>query len=62
MVVKVDLTLNIEGLWYRPKELFDRDCAASIFNHAVPAPSIQDAAGMAEGRNFAREFGLKHSL
>ncbi|MBM3571504.1 MAG: homoaconitate hydratase family protein [Alphaproteobacteria bacterium] len=60
MVIQIDLTITIDGGWYRPKKLFDPDRIALIFDHAVPAPSIADAAGMAEGRRFAREFGLKH--
>ena len=60
MVVQLDLTLTIEGMWYRPKKLFDLDRVALVFDHAIPAPSIKDAAGMVEGRAFARQFGLKH--
>ena len=60
MVVQLDLTLTIEGMWYRPKKLFDPDRVALVFDHAVPAPSIKDAAGMVEGREFAKKFGLKN--
>jgi len=60
MVVQLDLTLTIEGMWYRPKKLFDLDRVALVFDHAIPAPSIKDAAGMVEGRRFAKQFGLKH--
>jgi len=60
MVVQLDLTLTIEGMWYRPKKLFDAERVALVFDHAVPAPTIKDAAGMVEGRAFAESFGLKH--
>ena len=60
MVVQLDLTITIEGMWYRPKKLFDLDRVALVFDHAIPAPSIKDASGMVEGRRFAKQFGLKH--
>jgi len=60
MVVQLDLVLTIEGGWYRPKKLFDPNRVALIFDHAIPAPSIKDAAGMVEGREFAKQFGLKN--
>jgi len=60
LVVQLDLPITIEGMWYRPKRLFDPDRVVLIFDHAIPAPSIKDAAGMVEGREFARAFKLKH--
>ena len=45
--------------WHRPKKLFDTSKIVVIIDHAVPAPSIRDAAGNTEGRRFAQEFGLK---
>lgn len=60
MVVQLDMPFSIDGFWYRPKKVFDPDRVAIVFDHAVPASSIKDAAGMAEGRRFAKEFGLKH--
>lgn len=60
MVVALDLPISTEGAWYRPKKIFDADRVVLIFDHSVPAPSIKDAAGMIEGRRFAREFKLKH--
>ncbi len=60
MVVQLDLLLTIEGLWHRPKKLLDPDRVALVFDHAIPAPSIKDAAGMVEGRAFAKQFGLKN--
>ena len=59
IVIHIDLPMAIEGAWYRPTRVFDPDRVAVIFDHAIPAPSIRDAAAMAEGRRFAKEFGLK---
>ena len=60
IVIHLDLPMAIAGAWYRPTKVFDRDRVAVIFDHAVPSPSIRDAAAMAEGRRFARQFGLRH--
>lgn len=60
IVLHIDLPMAIEGAWYKPKRIFDRDRVAMIFDHAVPSPTIKDAAAMAEGRRMAKEFGLKH--
>jgi 3-isopropylmalate/(R)-2-methylmalate dehydratase large subunit len=60
MVIQLELTITVEGFWYRPKKIFDLDRVALVFDHAVPSPSIKDASGMMEGRRFAHEFGLKH--
>jgi 3-isopropylmalate/(R)-2-methylmalate dehydratase large subunit len=60
MVVGLDLPIATEGGWYRPRKIFDPERVALVFDHSVPAASIKDAAGMTEGRRFAKEFGLKH--
>jgi 3-isopropylmalate/(R)-2-methylmalate dehydratase large subunit len=60
IVIHLDLPMAIEGAWYRPKKVFDRERVAVVFDHAIPSPSIRDASAMAEGRRFAKEFGLKH--
>ena len=60
MVMQLDVILAVDGWWYRPKKVFDPDRIALIFDHAVPAPTVKDASGMAEGRAFARQFALKH--
>lgn len=59
IVVHLDLTMAIEGSWYRPKKIGNPDQVVIIFDHAVPAPSIRDADAMMEGRRFAREFGIR---
>jgi len=60
MVMLPELTITIDGLWYRPRKVFDPDRVSLVFDHAVPAPTIKDASGMQEGRRFAKQFGLKH--
>ncbi len=60
IVMAGELCFAVEGMWYRPIKLFDPDRVVIVYDHAVPAPTIKDAAGMLEGRRFAREFGLKH--
>ena len=59
IVLHIDLPMAIEGAWYKPKKIFDPDRVVMIFDHAVPSPTIKDAAAMAEGRRMAKEFGLK---
>jgi 3-isopropylmalate/(R)-2-methylmalate dehydratase large subunit len=58
MILHLDLTMTTEGAWHRPKKVFDPSRIAVIMDHAVPAPTIKDASGIAEGRRFAKEFGL----
>lgn len=60
LVVLLDLPIAMDGGWYRPRKVFDPDRVALVFDHAVPAPTIRDASGMAEGRRFARDFGIRH--
>ncbi len=59
IVLHIDLPMAIEGAWYKPKKIFDTDRVVMVFDHAVPSPTIKDAAAMAEGRRMAKEFGLK---
>lgn len=60
MVMSTEQRFAVDGMWYRPTKLFDPDRVAVVFDHSVPAPTIKDAAGMIEGRRFARQFGIKH--
>ncbi len=62
MVVQADLFFSVAGSWHRPKKIFDADRVVQLFDHAVPAPSIKDAAGMVEARRFAKEFKLKNTF
>jgi 3-isopropylmalate/(R)-2-methylmalate dehydratase large subunit len=56
VVVQADLFWAMSGSWYRPKKIFDANRVVQLFDHAVPAPSIRDASGMAEARRFAKQF------
>jgi len=60
LVIHLDLPMTIEGAWYRPKKIFDRERVVVVFDHAVPSPTVKDASAMMEGRRFVEEFGLKH--
>lgn len=60
LVIHLDLPMTIEGAWYRPKKIFDPERVVVVFDHAIPSPTIKDASAMAEGRQFAQEFGLRH--
>ncbi|MGZ8264077.1 MAG: aconitase family protein, partial [Burkholderiales bacterium] len=59
IVLHIDLSMAIEGAWYRPKKIFDPQRVVVIFDHAVPAPGIKNASAMQEGRRMVKEFGLK---
>lgn len=43
-----------------PLKVADRDRIMIIFDHAIPAPSVQDAEAQGRGREFARRFGIRH--
>lgn len=60
MVVQLDLTISTDGVWYKPRKLFDPDRIAVVFDHCVPAPTLRDANGMRTARAFASEFGLRN--
>jgi 3-isopropylmalate/(R)-2-methylmalate dehydratase large subunit len=60
IVLHLDLPMTIEGAWYRPKKIFDRERVVMVFDHGVPSPTTKDASAMAEGRRFAKEFDLKY--
>jgi 3-isopropylmalate/(R)-2-methylmalate dehydratase large subunit len=62
LVVQADLFFSVSGSWHRPKKIFDPERVVQLFDHAVPAPTIKDASGMAEARRFAKQFNLKHTF
>lgn len=41
-----------------PLKIADPDRVMIIFDHAIPAPSVQDAEAQGRGRAFARRFGI----
>jgi len=64
VVVEVDMTVLIDlqfaTMWIPPIRIHDPDKLAIVMDHAVPAPTIKDAAGGPHARKFASDFGIKH--
>jgi 3-isopropylmalate/(R)-2-methylmalate dehydratase large subunit len=63
-VCDVDLTVLIDlqfaMLWQSPTRIADPDRLAVIMDHAVPAPTVNDADGGVKARAFVKEFGIKN--
>jgi 3-isopropylmalate/(R)-2-methylmalate dehydratase large subunit len=63
VVVDVDMTVLIDlqfaTMWIQPSRIHDPDKLAVIMDHAVPAPTIKDAAGGGHARKFAADFGIE---
>ena len=57
MCVMIDL--QFATLWMQPSRIHDPDKVAIVMDHAVPAPSLKDAAGGPKARAFAAEFGIE---
>ena len=62
VVCDVDMTVLIDlqfaTMWVSPLRIHDPAKLAVIMDHAVPAPSVNDAAGGTRARAFVREFGI----
>lgn len=58
-VVMIDLVFSSGRLPADPKRLADPDRIVVMLDHAVPAPTIHDAAGHALARDFVRRFGIR---
>ncbi|HEX4358279.1 MAG TPA: aconitase/3-isopropylmalate dehydratase large subunit family protein [Pseudonocardia sp.] len=62
VVCDVDMTVMIDlqfaTSWIQPLRIHDPDKVAVIMDHAVPAPTVQDAEGGPKARRFARDFGI----
>jgi 3-isopropylmalate/(R)-2-methylmalate dehydratase large subunit len=56
--VLMDMTFLPEG-WREVLKVHDRDKVAIIFDHLVPAPTVQAATAQRIGRQFAERFGIK---
>jgi len=56
MAVLIDLQFAVG--WTDPLRIADPDKVAIVMDHAVPAPSLQDAAGGPKARKFAADFGI----
>ena len=63
VVVDVDMTVLIDlqfaTMWIAPNRIYDPDKLAVIMDHAVPAPTIKDAAGGGHARKFVADFGIE---
>jgi 3-isopropylmalate/(R)-2-methylmalate dehydratase large subunit len=63
VVCDVDMTVLIDlqfaTLWKDPTRIADPERLAVIMDHAVPAPSVNDADGGVRARTFARRFGIE---
>src|ERR1700744_915394 len=63
VVVDVDMTVLIDlqfaTMWIQPNRIHDPDKLAIVMDHAVPAPTIKDAAGGPHARKFAADFGIE---
>jgi 3-isopropylmalate/(R)-2-methylmalate dehydratase large subunit len=63
VTVDVDMTVLIDlqfaTLWMQPLKIADPGKVAIVMDHAVPAPTIKDAAGGPKARKFAADFGIE---
>ncbi|MFP1152505.1 3-isopropylmalate dehydratase large subunit [Mycobacterium sherrisii] len=63
VVVDVDMTVLIDlqfaTMWIQPTRIHDPDKLAVVMDHAVPAPTIKDAAGGPRARKFVADFGIE---
>ena len=63
VVVDVDMTVLIDlqfaTMWIQPSRIHDPDKLAVVMDHAVPAPTIKDAAGGGHARKFVADFGIQ---
>src|ERR1700689_5718947 len=57
MAVLIDL--QFATMWLQPLRIHDPDKRAIVMDHAVPAPTIKDAAGGPRARKFAADFGIE---
>ena len=64
VVVDVDMTVLIDlqfaTMWIEPLRIHDPDKLAIVMDHAVPAPTIKDAAGGTHARKFAAKMAEFH--
>lgn len=62
VTVEVDMTVLIDlqfaTMWIQPLNINDPTKVAIVMDHAVPAPTIKDAAGGPHARKFARDYGV----
>lgn len=63
VVVDVDMTVLIDlqfaREWIQPHRIHDPEKLAVVMDHAVPAPTVRDAAGGQHARKFVADFGIR---
>ena len=63
VTVEIDMCVMIDlqfaTLWIEPSRIHDPDKVAVIMDHAVPAPTLKDAAGGPKARKFVADFGIQ---
>ncbi|MBU3064966.1 3-isopropylmalate dehydratase large subunit [Nocardia sp. NEAU-G5] len=63
VTVEVDMCVMIDlqfaTMWIPPARIHDPDKVAVIMDHAVPAPTLKDAAGGPKARKFVADFGIE---
>ncbi|MFD6154930.1 aconitase/3-isopropylmalate dehydratase large subunit family protein [Nocardia sp. NPDC060256] len=57
MCVMIDL--QFATLWIPPSRIHNPDKVAVIMDHAVPAPTLEDAEGGPKARKFVADFGIE---
>ncbi len=57
MCVLIDL--QFATTWLQPTRISDPDKVAVVMDHAVPAPTLKDAAGGPKARKFVADFGIE---
>src|SRR5258708_13355331 len=57
MIVQIDLTFGASQPM--PKRIGDRKKIAVILDHAVPAPTVENAEGQSIARKFVKDFGIE---
>ncbi|WP_216901561.1 aconitase/3-isopropylmalate dehydratase large subunit family protein [Nocardia alni] len=63
VTVEVDMCVMIDlqfaTMWVPPSRIHDPDKVAVVMDHAVPAPTLKDAAGGPKARKFVSDFGIE---
>lgn len=63
VITEVDMCVLIDlqfaTMWMQPNRIHDPDKVAIVMDHAVPAPTLKDAAGGPHARKFAADFGIE---
>jgi 3-isopropylmalate/(R)-2-methylmalate dehydratase large subunit len=57
-LILIDLTFY-PGFWYEPKEVYDPEKIALIFDHLVPVPNRESAEFLENARRFAKRVGIE---